>query len=88
MWNVKKLNFYVYSRVYITFFFHFNRASGGVRLSTGSNLVFIDSSSLRRTAAATAAVAAANHQEPHTMATTASCLARGFGIVVELLLVY
>lgn len=88
MRNVKKLNFYVYSRVYITFFFHFNRASGGVRLSTGSNLVFIDSSSLRRTAAATAAVAAANHQEPHTMATTASCLARGFGIVVELLLVY
>lgn len=57
----------------------------GVRVAGGSSLVFIDPSSLRRsTTAATAAVAAAAAgQEPVTMATTASCLARAFGIVVR-----
>ncbi|XP_046991563.1 E3 ubiquitin-protein ligase UBR5 [Schistocerca americana] len=61
-----------------------NRA-GGVRVTGGSSLVFIDPSSLRRsTTAATAAVAAAAAgQEPVTMATTASCLARAFGIVMR-----
>lgn len=58
-----------------------NRSSG-VRLASGSGLVFIDPTALRRTTAASAAVAAAS-QEPHTMATTASCLARAFGIVIR-----
>lgn len=44
-------------------------------------MVFIDPTALRRTTAASAAVAAA--QEPHTMATTASSLARAFGIVLR-----
>ncbi|CAH1996841.1 unnamed protein product [Acanthoscelides obtectus] len=66
------------------------RPGQGVRLPNGSNLVFIDPSSLRRSttaaggssgAAAAAAVAAG--QEPITMATTASCLARAFGIVIR-----
>lgn len=56
-----------------------NRQS--VRLTGGSSLVFIDPAALRRTTAASAAVAAA--QEPHTMATTASSLARAFGIVLR-----
>ena len=56
-----------------------NRSS--VRLTGGSSLVFIDPSALRRTSTANAAVAAA--QEPHTMATTASSLARAFGIVLR-----
>lgn len=55
-----------------------NRQS--VRLTGGSSLVFIDPAALRRTTAASAAVAA---QEPHTMATTASSLARAFGIVLR-----
>ncbi|XP_076270049.1 E3 ubiquitin-protein ligase hyd isoform X5 [Rhynchophorus ferrugineus] len=54
--------------------------SAGVRLS-GSNLVFIDPSSLRRSATGSAAVAASS--EPITMSTTACCLARAFGIVVR-----
>ena len=49
------------------------------RLTGGSNLVFIDPNALRRSTAASAAVAAA--QEPPTMATTCSSLARAFGIV-------
>ncbi|XP_021934340.1 E3 ubiquitin-protein ligase UBR5 isoform X2 [Zootermopsis nevadensis] len=58
--------------------------AGGVRVAGGSSLVFIDPSSLRRSTTATAAVAAAAaNQEPVTMATTASCLARAFGIVVR-----
>jgi E3 ubiquitin-protein ligase EDD1 len=58
--------------------------AGGVRVAGGSSLVFIDPSSLRRSTTATAAVAAAAaSQEPITMATTASCLARAFGIVVR-----
>lgn len=54
-----------------------NRSS--VRLTSGSSVVMIDPAALRRTASA--AVAAA--QEPHTMATTASSLARAFGIVLR-----
>lgn len=56
-----------------------NRSS--VRLTGGSSLVFIDPAALRRTTTTSAAVAAA--QEPHTMATTASSLARAFGIVLR-----
>lgn len=52
-----------------------------VRLPGNSSLVFIDPTALRRTTTANAAVAAA--QEPHTMATTASSLARAFGIVLR-----
>lgn len=60
------------------------KSVAGVRVAGGSNLVFIDPSSLRRSTTATAAVAAAAaNQEPVTMATTASCLARAFGIVVR-----
>ncbi|XP_044743814.1 E3 ubiquitin-protein ligase UBR5 isoform X2 [Chrysoperla carnea] len=56
--------------------------AAGVRIAGGSNLVFIDPSSLRRsTSANTTAVAAS--AEPVTMATTASCLARAFGIVIR-----
>lgn len=57
----------------------------GVRVASGSSLVFIDPSSLRRSTSATAAVAAAAaaSHEPVTMATTASCLARAFGIVLR-----
>lgn len=60
------------------------KSVAGVRVAGGSSLVFIDPSSLRRSTTATAAVAAAAaNQEPVTMATTASCLARAFGIVVR-----
>ncbi|XP_060518971.1 E3 ubiquitin-protein ligase UBR5 isoform X3 [Cylas formicarius] len=55
--------------------------STGVRLANGSNLVFIDPSSLRRSTTGSTTVAASS--EPITMATTASCLARAFGIVVR-----
>ncbi|XP_043283698.1 E3 ubiquitin-protein ligase UBR5 isoform X2 [Venturia canescens] len=55
--------------------------TSGLRVGGGGNhAVFIDSSALRRTTA-TSAVAAA--QELITMGTTASCLARAFGIVVR-----
>ncbi|XP_062562210.1 E3 ubiquitin-protein ligase hyd isoform X2 [Armigeres subalbatus] len=55
-----------------------------VRLTTGgSNLVFIDPNALRRTTAASAAVTAAQQQETPTMTTTASALARAFGIVLR-----
>lgn len=57
-----------------------NRSS--VRLTGGSSLVFIDPAALRRTATASAAAISAA-QEPHTMATTASSLARAFGIVLR-----
>lgn len=56
-------------------------SSRSVRLTGNSSLVFIDPSALRRTTNANAAVAAA--QEPHTMSTTASSLARAFGIVLR-----
>ncbi|XP_022901003.2 E3 ubiquitin-protein ligase hyd isoform X2 [Onthophagus taurus] len=56
--------------------------SAGVRITgTGSNLVFIDPSSLRRSTTGSTAVAAST--EPVTMATTASCLSRAFGIVIR-----
>lgn len=55
--------------------------SRSVRLTGNSSLVFIDPSALRRTTTANAAVTAA--QEPHTMATTASSLARAFSIVLR-----
>lgn len=54
--------------------------TAGLRVTGGSNLVFIDPASLRRT---TATSAVANAQEPITMGTTASCLARAFGIVIR-----
>ncbi|XP_017768727.1 PREDICTED: E3 ubiquitin-protein ligase UBR5 isoform X3 [Nicrophorus vespilloides] len=54
--------------------------STGVRLTGGSNLVFIDSNSLRRS---TGSTTVATTSEPVTMATTASCLARAFGIVIR-----
>ncbi|GBP22899.1 E3 ubiquitin-protein ligase hyd [Eumeta japonica] len=53
-------------------------SAGGVRLAGGSSLVFIDPASLRRSAAA-----AAGAHDPHSTSTTASCLARAFGIVVR-----
>lgn len=56
-----------------------NRSS--VRLTSGSSLVFIDPAALRRTSTTSAAVAAT--QEPHTMSTTASSLARSFSIVLR-----
>lgn len=52
-----------------------------VRLTGGSSLVFIDPAALRRTTTTSAAVAAT--QEPHTMSTTASSLARAFGIILR-----
>lgn len=55
-----------------------NRSS--VRLTGGSSLVFIDPAALRRTTTTSAAVAT---QEPHTMSTTASSLARAFGIILR-----
>uniref|UniRef100_A0A8D8R3Z7 E3 ubiquitin-protein ligase hyd n=1 Tax=Cacopsylla melanoneura TaxID=428564 RepID=A0A8D8R3Z7_9HEMI len=57
--------------------------STGFRVSSGgSSLVFIDPSSLRRSAnAASSSLSAAI--EPVTMATTASCLARAFAIVIR-----
>ncbi|XP_006566770.1 E3 ubiquitin-protein ligase UBR5 isoform X2 [Apis mellifera] len=54
--------------------------TAGLRVTGGSNLVFIDSASLRRTTA-TSAVAAA--QEPIIMGTSTTCLARAFGIVIR-----
>ncbi|XP_026324159.1 E3 ubiquitin-protein ligase UBR5 isoform X3 [Hyposmocoma kahamanoa] len=53
--------------------------ASGVRLTGGSSLVFIDPASLRRSAAA----AAAGAHDPHSTSTTASCLARAFGIVIR-----
>ncbi|XP_059478559.1 E3 ubiquitin-protein ligase UBR5 isoform X3 [Neocloeon triangulifer] len=64
---------------------HSSSTRSGARV--GGSLVFIDPGSLRRSATAGAAVAAAAaasvSQEPLTMSTTASCLARAFGIVVR-----
>ncbi|KAG8042536.1 hypothetical protein G9C98_005170 [Cotesia typhae] len=59
-----------------------NTRAAGSRVTGGSNMIFIDPSSLRRSTA-TSAVAAA--QEPITMGTTASCLARAFGIVIRMI---
>ncbi|CAG4963257.1 unnamed protein product [Parnassius apollo] len=54
-------------------------STGGVRLTGGSSLVFIDPASLRRSAAA----AAAGAHDPHSTSTTAAFLARAFGIVIR-----
>uniref|UniRef100_A0A336LUN3 HECT-type E3 ubiquitin transferase n=1 Tax=Culicoides sonorensis TaxID=179676 RepID=A0A336LUN3_CULSO len=54
----------------------------GVRLTSSNNVVFIDPNALRRSTTSNAAVAAAS-QEPATMATTSSALARAFGIVLR-----
>lgn len=51
------------------------------QLSGNSNLVFVDSNSLRRSASTSTPVTATT--EPVTMATTASCLARAFGLVIR-----
>ncbi|XP_055902383.1 E3 ubiquitin-protein ligase hyd isoform X2 [Eupeodes corollae] len=62
-----------------------NRDQSGrssVRVPTGSGLVFIDPLALRRTAIPTS-TAPSNLQEPHSMATTASSLARAFGIIMR-----
>ncbi|XP_055848021.1 E3 ubiquitin-protein ligase hyd [Episyrphus balteatus] len=62
-----------------------NRDQAGrssVRLPTGSGLVFIDPLALRRTTIPTSS-APTNLQEPHSMATTASSLARAFGIIMR-----
>ncbi|XP_065335384.1 E3 ubiquitin-protein ligase UBR5 isoform X2 [Cloeon dipterum] len=64
---------------------HSSSTRSGARV--GGSLVFIDPGSLRRTgttgAAVAAAAAASVSQEPLTMSTTASCLARAFGIIVR-----
>ncbi|XP_068157779.1 E3 ubiquitin-protein ligase hyd isoform X1 [Drosophila tropicalis] len=58
-------------------------ARSSVRVPTGSNLVFIDPMALRRsTVPATTAVTTPS-AEPQTMATTASNLARAFGITIR-----
>ncbi|XP_037871964.1 E3 ubiquitin-protein ligase hyd isoform X5 [Bombyx mori] len=53
-------------------------STGSVRLTGNSSLVFIDPVSLRRSTAA-----AAGAHDPHSTSTTASCLARAFGIVIR-----
>lgn len=50
-----------------------------VRLSSGSSLVFSDPALMRRTAVNGVTAT----QEPQSMSTTASSLARGFGIVLR-----
>ncbi|XP_026278748.1 E3 ubiquitin-protein ligase UBR5 [Frankliniella occidentalis] len=65
-----------------------NARAGGVRVTGGSSVMFIDPSTLRRSATAANVVAAAQQaaaasHEPQTMATTASCLARAFSIVIR-----
>lgn len=61
----------------------------GFRFTSGGNsLVFIDSSSLRRTGTGgsgtgTTTTVAATVEPPVTMSTTAACLARAFAIVIR-----
>lgn len=69
-------------------FHDFGCVSQGVRVAGGSSVMFIDPSTLRRSATAANVVAAAQQaaaasHEPQTMATTASCLARAFSIVIR-----
>ncbi|KAI5715389.1 hypothetical protein M8J77_015250 [Diaphorina citri] len=59
------------------------RSTGFRVSSSGSSLVFIDPSSLRRSANAASSSLSAASLEPVTMATTASCLARAFAIVIR-----
>ncbi|KAK9872968.1 hypothetical protein WA026_020316 [Henosepilachna vigintioctopunctata] len=53
--------------------------STGVRIAGGTNLLYIDPTSLRRSTGASASTGT----DTITMATTASCLARAFGIVIR-----
>ncbi|KAH8369432.1 hypothetical protein KR009_010813 [Drosophila setifemur] len=54
-----------------------------VRVPTGSNLVFIDPMALRRSTVPASTAVTTPSIEPHTMATTASNLARAFGITIR-----
>ncbi|XP_017092018.2 E3 ubiquitin-protein ligase hyd [Drosophila bipectinata] len=58
-------------------------ARSSVRVPTGSNLVFIDPMALRRSTVPASTAVTTPSIEPHTMATTASNLARAFGIAVR-----
>ncbi|XP_044752448.1 E3 ubiquitin-protein ligase UBR5 isoform X9 [Coccinella septempunctata] len=53
--------------------------STGVRIAGGTNLLYIDPSSLRRSTAG----GSSSSTDTITMSTTASCLARAFGIVIR-----
>jgi E3 ubiquitin-protein ligase EDD1 len=59
------------------------RGTATAAASGGGGFIYIDPSSLRRGGTATAAVAAPAGNEPVTMATSASALARAFGIVIR-----
>ncbi|XP_030371392.1 E3 ubiquitin-protein ligase hyd isoform X3 [Scaptodrosophila lebanonensis] len=54
-----------------------------IRVPTGSNLVFIDPMALRRSTVPANTAVGAPSTEPHTMATTASNLARAFSITIR-----
>jgi len=58
-------------------------ARSSVRVPTGSNLVFIDPMALRRSTVPASTTVTTPSIEPHTMATTASNLARAFGITIR-----
>ncbi|XP_054747498.1 E3 ubiquitin-protein ligase hyd isoform X1 [Anastrepha obliqua] len=58
-------------------------ARSSVRVPAGSNLVFIDPMALRRSTVPASSTVAVPPQDQHTMATTASNLARAFGIIVR-----
>ncbi|XP_017473114.1 PREDICTED: E3 ubiquitin-protein ligase hyd isoform X1 [Rhagoletis zephyria] len=58
-------------------------ARSSVRVPAGSNLVFIDPMALRRSTVPASSTVTVPPQEQHTMATTASNLARAFGIIVR-----
>ncbi|XP_017139652.1 E3 ubiquitin-protein ligase hyd isoform X1 [Drosophila miranda] len=58
-------------------------ARSSVRVPTGSNLVFIDPMALRRSTAPASTAVTTPSAESHTMATTASNLARAFGITIR-----
>lgn len=58
-------------------------ARSTVRMPAGSSLIFIDPMVLRRSTVPTNTSVATSPQEHYTMATTASNLARGFGIIVR-----
>lgn len=59
-----------------------SRAASGVRLTSSSNVVFIDPNALRRSTTSNPAAVAAS-QETATMATTSCSLARVFGIILR-----
>ncbi|KAH8294942.1 hypothetical protein KR018_004468 [Drosophila ironensis] len=58
-------------------------ARSSVRVPTGSNVVFIDPMALRRSTVPASTAVTTPSIEPHTMATTASNLARAFGITIR-----